>query len=88
MIAYVSPEDIQRWEKEQRYDIISRLRDNSVLWAGDRIINKSGAKVTDCFYLDWKGSSFFCKIYDTRPMVCRKFIPGSSELCPLFYLKR
>jgi len=27
MVAYVSPEDIQRWEKEGRHDIIARLRD-------------------------------------------------------------
>jgi Fe-S-cluster containining protein len=85
MVAYVSPGDIRRWEKERRYDIIARLRENDVMWAGDRIIDKSGARVTSCVYLKWHGSSFSCEIYETRPMVCRNFIPGSSELCPLHY---
>jgi len=85
MVAYFSPEDIQRWEKEQRYDIIARLRNNDVFWAGDRIVDKSGVKMTKCVYLKWDGSSFFCEIYETRPIICRNFVPGSSELCPLFY---
>jgi len=38
-----------------------------------------------CVYLNWDGSSFFCEIYETRPLVCRNFIPGSSELCPRYY---
>ncbi len=87
MVAYVSPEDIQRWKEEGRYDIIDRLRENEVMWAGDRIINKSGRKVTSCFYLSWRGSSFFCEIYETRPMTCRNFIPGSSELCSRYSRK-
>lgn len=87
MVAYVTPEDIERWEKEGRHDIIARLGDNGVMWAGDRIVSRSGAKVTTCFYLGWKDSSFYCEIYETRPMVCRNYIPGSSELCPLYHRK-
>lgn len=83
MVAYVAPEDIERWEKEGRNDIIARLQENDVVWAGDRLINRSGVKVTTCFYLKWDGSSFSCEIYETRPMVCRSFLPGSSEFCPL-----
>jgi len=41
--------------------------------------------VTTCAYLNWDGKIFFCDIYETRPMVCRNYVPGSSELCPLFY---
>jgi Fe-S-cluster containining protein len=85
MVAYVSPEDIERWEKEQRHDIIDRLRDNEVIWAGDRIVNRFGFKVTSCVYLNWDGASFSCGIYETRPIVCRNYIPGSSELCPQYY---
>lgn len=85
MVAYISPEDMQRWEKERRHDIIARIRDNDVIWAGDRIINRSGRKLESCVYLNWEGSSFFCEIYETRPLVCRNFIPGSSELCPRYY---
>ncbi len=88
MIAYVTPEDIERWERQGRQDIISRLRDNEVIWAGDRIVDRTGAKVTSCTYLNWNGTTFFCEIYETRPMVCRNYVPGSSELCPLYYQKK
>ncbi len=84
MVAYVSPEDIKRWEQEGRYDIITRLRENDAMWAGDRIINKSGGKVNTCLYLNWSGSCFSCEIYETRPIVCREYIPGSSGLCPQY----
>ena len=87
MVAYVTPEDMQRWEKEGRYDIIDRLSGNEVIWAGDRIIDRYGAKVTECAYLKWDGERFFCEIYETRPMVCRSYVPGSSELCPLYHRK-
>ena len=85
MVAYISAEDIQRWEKERRHDIIARMRDNNVMWAGDHIINRSGEEVMSCVYLNQDGLSFFCEIYETRPLVCRNFIPGSSELCPQYY---
>lgn len=85
MVAYVCPEDIQRWERQGRHDIIARLSNNEVMWAGDRIINRSGAKVTTCYYLDWDGSTFLCQIYETRPLVCRNYVPGSSGLCSLYH---
>lgn len=71
--------------KEQRHDIIARIRDNEVIWAGDRIIDQSGAKVTTCRYLNRDVSLFSCEIYETRPLVCRNYIPGSSELCPQYF---
>jgi Fe-S-cluster containining protein len=85
MVAYVSPGDIERWEEEGRDDIITRLRHSEVMWAGDRIIDKHGHKVGVCHYLDWDGSAFFCQIYETRPAVCRNYIPGSSVLCPQYF---
>ena len=85
MVAYISPEDIQRWEKESRHDIIARMRENNEMWAGDHIINRVGEEVRRCVYLNRDGSFFFCEIYETRPLVCRNFIPGSSELCPQYY---
>jgi len=85
MVAYVTPEDTARWEREGRQDIIARLGRNEVIWAGDRLIDPSGVKVTTCVYLGWNGRTCFCEIYETRPKVCRDYIPGSSELCPLYY---
>ncbi|MBN2401177.1 MAG: YkgJ family cysteine cluster protein [Spirochaetes bacterium] len=87
IIAYVSPEDIQRWEGEGRNDIIARIGGGEVVWLGDRIVNKYGEKVKNCVYLNYDGTSFFCEIYETRPLVCRNFLPGSSELCPQYYRK-
>ncbi len=81
MLAYVTAEDISRWEKEQRFDILARIRNKNVIWLGDRIVDDFGEKITSCIYLNRDGASFFCEIYETRPMVCRNFIPGSSELC-------
>ncbi|MHB8110755.1 MAG: YkgJ family cysteine cluster protein [Syntrophorhabdaceae bacterium] len=87
MMAYVRPEDFTRWEKEGRHDIIARMRNNEIVWAGGRIVNKSGTAVRTCFYLDWDTSRFFCQIYNTRPMVCREYVPGSTLLCPLYRKK-
>lgn len=81
MVAYVTSEDIQRWEEEGRNDILSRIRNNGVTWAGDRIVNKSGRILKTCYYLSCDGSTFSCEIYETRPLVCRNFVPGSSYLC-------
>ena len=87
-IAYVHPEDIERWEKEGRLDIINRIRDSGIIWMGDRIIDKYGEKVNSCIYLNQDGALFSCEIYNTRPLVCRSYIPGSSEICPLYYAKK
>ncbi|HOC46102.1 MAG: YkgJ family cysteine cluster protein [Syntrophorhabdaceae bacterium] len=87
MMAYVSAEDRKRWENEGRTDILDRLDDNSVIWAGDRIISRSGSNVTHCFYLNSDGTVCTCGIYPTRPGVCRDYAPGSSELCPLYFNK-
>lgn len=85
MLAYVTPEDIERWEQEGRRDIIDHLSNRDVFWAGDQVYSKFGTKVSTCHYLDWNGSTFFCQIHETRPMVCRSYNPGSSELCPLYH---
>ena len=56
----------------------------TVMWAGDRIVNRFGVKARDCVYLNWDGTLFSCEIYETRPLICRNFIPGSSALCPQY----
>jgi Fe-S-cluster containining protein len=30
----------------------------------------------------WDGALGTCAIHDTRPKVCRDYVPGSSEFCP------
>jgi Fe-S-cluster containining protein len=83
MIAYVTDADIQRWGREQRFDIIERIKGNDIIWSGDTLISSKGMHLQSCIYLNWNGDVFFCEIYETRPQVCRDYLPGSSELCPL-----
>ncbi len=89
--AYVSLEDIRRWEEEGRDDIISHVRDNGVTWSHHGIRNRFGSEVKtcrmSCVYLRWHGPSASCEIYETRTKVCRSFIPGSSDLCPQYRRK-
>ena len=83
MIAYATDADVQRWEREHRYDIISRIKGNDKIWSGDTLISSNGMHLKSCIYLNRDGEAFFCDIYETRPQVCRDYLPGSSELCPL-----
>jgi Fe-S-cluster containining protein len=89
MAAYVSLEDIKRWEEEGCNNIIARLKDNSITWSHNRIINKFGSEIKTCLmscvYLKWDGSSASCEIYETRTKVCRSYVPGSTWLCPLHH---
>jgi Fe-S-cluster containining protein len=84
--AYVSLDDIRRWEKEERYDILAHVHDNGVTWADDGFVNRFGSNLNTCLmscvYLKWHGPHASCGIYETRTEVCRSFIPGSSDLCP------
>jgi Fe-S-cluster containining protein len=80
--AFITQSDMRRWEKERRLDVLSWIQDGKRIWSGDRIISPGGVKITGCRFLNRKGASFFCDIYDTRPFVCRNYIPGSSEICP------
>ncbi len=86
--AYVTLEDIQRWDREGRHDIIAHVCDNDVTWSDDRFSNSFGSNIRTCLmscvYLKWHGSSASCKIYETRTKVCRSFVPGSSDLCPQY----
>jgi hypothetical protein len=89
--AYVSLEDIQRWEKEGRHDIIAHVFDNGVTWAQHGITNRFGSAIKTCLmscsYLKWHGLLASCEIYETRTKVCRDFVPGSSGLCPQYRRK-
>ena len=89
--AYVTFEDIERWEREGRHDILAHLRDNGVTWSGDRVVNKFGSTITTCLmtcvYCKWDGPVATCAIYETRTKVCRSFVPGSSDLCPQYRRK-
>ncbi|MCX7981385.1 MAG: YkgJ family cysteine cluster protein [Syntrophales bacterium] len=83
MIAYAREEDYNRWRRESRDDIIKIIESKRYLWAGDRIVSSESGDFSHlCPFLQNDGTLFSCTIYDTRPRICRDYIPGSSEICP------
>jgi Fe-S-cluster containining protein len=83
MYAYVVKEDLERWETQGRYDIISHVQNGYIIWAGDRIISPiSGSDLSVCPFLEIDNDTCRCSIYETRPGVCASYSPGSSPLCP------
>lgn len=90
--AYVSVEDIERWEQEGHHDILAHVENNGVSWSGDGFVNRFGSKINTCLmscaYLKWQGITASCGIYETRTKVCRDFVPGSSDLCPQYHRER
>lgn len=54
------PEDLERWRKEKREDILEHFGSG----------RGSGEK---CPFLRKRGSSFVCAIHKTRPEVCREY---------------
>jgi len=88
-IAYASEEDLERWRREGRSDILAVIEREHAVWAGDHLVSsENGRWIRGCPFLTWEGNLRACAIYDTRPAVCRRFIPGSSEICTLFYRTR
>ena len=85
LFAYITDHDIKRWRSEGRDDILHILEEAAPVWAGDRLISaKTGRPLHACPFLTWEGGLAVCTIHETRPAVCREYIPGSNELCPQF----
>lgn len=83
MIAYATEEDFTRWHKEHRQDIIEAIDKRRVIWAGDRMVStETGLFSHVCPFLTTMNGKCFCTIYETRPQVCRDFVPGTSVFCP------
>jgi len=81
MIADADAEDLARWKREGRDDILRVYHD--ALWVGAHFLSvTTGMTIHDCPFLDFREGSFACTIYGTRPRVCRDFVPGSSAICP------
>ncbi len=84
-IAYVTEEDIGRWRREGREDILGMIKKEHAVWAGDHFVSsEDGHYLKGCPFLTWEGSRSSCAIYETRPGVCRRFAPASSEICPQY----
>jgi Fe-S-cluster containining protein len=89
LTAYAQQNDFERWRAENRQDIVHIIEQRHLIWAGDRMISsETGDSPKECPFLCSDGSDWLCSIYETRPLVCREYQPGSSELCPQWAVKR
>jgi Fe-S-cluster containining protein len=87
--AYAAPEDLDRWRREQRRDILAMIEREHAVWMGNHLVSSdNGHYLRGCPFLTWDGDHSLCAIYDSRPRVCRDYRPGSSEICPQFALPR
>ncbi len=85
MSVFVTAEDEQRWEQEGRQDILEMIEKEGTIWAGGTTVSpQSGKEMWACPFLTPRDDRFACSIYETRPVVCEHFAPGSSELCSQF----
>jgi Fe-S-cluster containining protein len=82
MFAYVTEDDLNRWKKEHRQDLIDIAENGETIWAGDRIMTSTGEYFRECQFLKRTKDGCTCIIYETRPGVCASYSPGSSPLCP------
>lgn len=80
-LALVHDEDIERWKKEQRDDILHIVDHYQPMWAGDHLFNPDGHQINGCPFLQLQDGLLTCSIYETRPIVCRRFSPGESAMC-------
>lgn len=86
LTAYICEEDLIRWRNEKRYDILKKINEEKIVWAGDKLVPIDGKnKSKRCsFLVEQKDNYFSCSIYETRPIVCQNFEPGKSLLCPQY----
>ena len=69
-LVRVNEEDVQRWRKEQRYEILLCLE--TMVGNSAYLIHKK--ENDECIFLTPDG----CSIYPTRPQVCKDF-PKSKK---------
>jgi len=86
---YVEEDDERRWESEGRLDILDRLA-----WERDRVLwddrgpynSETGERFERCFFLAGRPDGrALCSIHASKPMICRDYPPGSSDICVLFH---
>ena len=72
--ALVSEDDLVRWKREGRKDILDGLVPGHFSQLG-LPTHESGT----CIHLGLPGQPNHCSIYETRGWSCRAFTPGSSQ---------
>jgi Fe-S-cluster containining protein len=87
MSAYVpaTEEDMERWRREDKKEILRAMEHSKALWAGDVVVSSEDGRILfSCPFLRYEEKYYCCTIYEDRPKTCRAFKPGSSELCSQF----
>ncbi|MGZ3594226.1 MAG: YkgJ family cysteine cluster protein [Syntrophales bacterium] len=78
-------EDMERWKREDKKEILHAMEHSKTLWSGDVVVSsEDGRRLFSCPFLRHEGKYYSCTIYKDRPGTCRNFKPGSSELCSQF----
>ena len=80
-------EDWNRWVKEKRHDILSRIETIKIqghvfardMWFKLTKDGRRGEMVSRCPWIRKQGEKYICRIHNTKPGHCRNFIP-SPEL--------
>ena len=88
----VGPIDVKRWMDEKRHDILKWLdlipsanpNAGQFGYLQDWIHPTTGAVYESCPFLHKKKDMIYCRIYETRPIICREYEPGSGRPCPLY----
>ncbi len=89
MSAYApaTQEDLERWRREDKQEILGVMEHSKAAWAGDIVVSSVDGKILfNCPFLRYEGKFSSCTIYEDRPKTCRNFEPGASELCSQFKL--
>ncbi len=85
MIACADAEDVRRWKRAGREDILHIIDNERAVWMGDHLVSaRDGRELHHCPFLEWVDGRCSCAIYEVRPRVCAEYRPGSSAICPLF----
>ena len=89
VLSFATEKDFKRWETEGRDDILHVVDHYHPIWAGDHLISaEDGRYLHGCPFLKLDGDLCKCTIYDTRPEVCERYQPGSSQICPQWHRNR
>jgi len=83
LIAYAAEEDRKRWTRERENRYSPYLEKEHGVWAGDRLVSQDdGHLLQGCPFFTLRMEPWGLHIHETRPRVCRDYVPGSSEFCP------
>lgn len=61
--------DLERWRREGREDLLSRVNRLGWIWMAPQTGQPEGT----CPFLGRSGTEAFCRIHDTKPAMCRDY---------------